>query len=60
MLESYGWERVYAEATGLAQRLVERLPTAGRVVAPRGDTTLVSWEDPAPEETRERHGGRRA
>ena len=53
-LESYGWERVYAEGTGLAQRLVERLRETGRVVAPRGDTTLVSWEDPAPEETRER------
>jgi L-cysteine/cystine lyase len=26
----------------------------GRDVAPRGDTTLVSWEDPDPEGTRDR------
>ena len=54
VLESYGWSRVYGEATGLAQTLVDRLTETGRVVAPRGETTLVSWEDPAPEETRER------
>ena len=26
----------------------------GRAVAPRGDTTLVAWEDPDPEATRDR------
>jgi selenocysteine lyase/cysteine desulfurase len=35
----------------LAARLAERLAEAGRTVAPRGATTLVSWEDGDPEAT---------
>jgi selenocysteine lyase/cysteine desulfurase len=54
VLESHGWARVYADGTGTAQRLVDRLRDTGRTVAPRGDTTLVSWEDPAPADTRAR------
>jgi selenocysteine lyase/cysteine desulfurase len=33
---------------------VGRLAETGRVVSPRGNTTLVSWEDPDPPATRER------
>ena len=38
----------------LASLLAERLAGAGRTVAPRGETTLVSWEDADPEATRDR------
>ena len=31
-----------------------RSPSAGHTVAPRGDSTLVAWEDPDPPATRER------
>ena len=52
VLEGHGWEHVWREGAGLASRLVERLTETGRSVAPRGETTLVSWEDPTPEATR--------
>ncbi|MBA3302043.1 MAG: hypothetical protein H0T15_09275 [Thermoleophilaceae bacterium] len=41
-------------AVELAARLALALAGAGRTVAPRGDTTLVSWEsaDPVAEATR--------
>ncbi len=54
VLDAFGWEHVHARARELAALLVERLRSAGRVVAPRADTTLVAWEDPAPEATRDR------
>ena len=54
MLESYGLEAVYERATGLAATLADALREKGRTVAPRGDTTLVAWEDPDPEAARER------
>jgi len=54
VLDACGWDRVHARARELAARLVARLQDAGRTVAPRGDTTLVAWEDPAPEATRDR------
>jgi L-cysteine/cystine lyase len=38
----------------MAARLAERLVEMGRVVAPRGATTLVSWEEPDPPAARER------
>jgi L-cysteine/cystine lyase len=38
----------------LAASLADALAERGKVVAPRGDTTLVSWEDPDPEGTRDR------
>ncbi len=50
VLAGAGWAEVHARASGLAARLAERLEGAGRPVAPRGASTLVSWEEPAPEE----------
>jgi L-cysteine/cystine lyase len=44
-----GWDAVHARARDLAGRLADSLARGGRVVAPRGDTTLVSWEDDDPE-----------
>ena len=43
-------------ARGIEQSaaLTGRLAESGRTVAPRGDSTLVSWEDPDPEATRDR------
>jgi selenocysteine lyase/cysteine desulfurase len=54
LLAGHGWPEVHARAAGLASLLAERLASAGRTVAPRGDTTLVSWEDTDPEATRDR------
>jgi L-cysteine/cystine lyase len=54
ILDAFGWDHVHARARELAALLVERLQGAGRVVAPRGNTTLVAWEDPAPEAIRDR------
>jgi L-cysteine/cystine lyase len=52
VLEGCGWSAVHARAAGLAAALGERLAERGRVVAPRDDTTLVSWEERDPEEAR--------
>jgi selenocysteine lyase/cysteine desulfurase len=54
VLGSAGWPAVHGRATGLAAELGARLAEAGRTVAPRGPTTLVSWEDDDPEATRDR------
>jgi len=54
VLHACGWEAVHARARELAATLAARLAEAGRTVAPRGDTTLVAWEDGAPEATVER------
>ena len=51
VLEEQGLGAVYARAVELAARLADRLR---RPVAPRGDSTLVSWEDPDPERMVER------
>ncbi len=40
---------LFERAAGLAERFAEALAEAGRTVAPRGRTTLVSWEDPDPQ-----------
>lgn len=48
LLAEAGWDDVYARATDQARVLAERLAGAGRVVAPRAATTLVSWEDADP------------
>jgi selenocysteine lyase/cysteine desulfurase len=56
VLAAAGWDAVYERAIGLAAGLAERLAEAGRTVAPRGETTLVSWEDPDPEGARDRLG----
>ncbi len=44
VLASFGWDHVYERATTLAALLAARLDEAGYTVAPRGATTLVSWE----------------
>jgi selenocysteine lyase/cysteine desulfurase len=54
VLAGHGWAAVHGRARTLAATLAERLHTAGRTVAPRGETTLVSWEDPDPEAARDR------
>lgn len=54
VLFGHGWPAVHSRAVGLATLLAERLTGAGRTVAPRGETTLVSWEDADPEATRDR------
>jgi selenocysteine lyase/cysteine desulfurase len=53
-LQRPGLERVHDHAAALAERLAERIAAAGVRVAPRGHTTLVSWEDPDPPATVER------
>jgi selenocysteine lyase/cysteine desulfurase len=52
VLEAAGWAAVHERAAGLAAELAERLEDAGRRVVPRAATTLVSFEDPDPPETR--------
>jgi selenocysteine lyase/cysteine desulfurase len=53
-LSGFGWAEVHARGVDLAQRLVDRLTESGRIVAPRGPTTLVAWEDEDPPVTREK------
>jgi selenocysteine lyase/cysteine desulfurase len=48
VLEGFGLDAVFDRAAALADALAERLSEIGRVVAPRGRTTLVSWEEPDP------------
>ena len=54
VLESAGWGAVYERARGLSAKLASLLADAGREVAPRGETTLVSFAsaDPAAERVR--------
>jgi len=59
VLAEFGWDAVYERARTLAATLAERLRDAGRTVAPRGNSTLVSWEDADPEATRDRLAGAR-
>ncbi len=49
VLADSGWESVIDRAAGLAAELASELEERGHDVAPRGDTTLVSWrsDDPA-------------
>ncbi len=54
VLENAGWETLQAEATARARRLADQLRERGRTVMPRGATTLVTWEDPFAEATRDR------
>ncbi len=56
VLAGCGWADVHAAAAAGARSLAGRLAEAGRAVAPRGDTTLVSWEDGDPVATRDRFG----
>ena len=54
LLERHGYEAVLARGIEQSAALAGRLAESGRTVAPRGDSTLVSWEDPDPEATRDR------
>jgi selenocysteine lyase/cysteine desulfurase len=53
VLESAGWGAVHERARSLATRLASALHEHGRAVAPRDDTTLVSFTSPDPEAERE-------
>jgi len=48
LLFEAGFEAVHARAVALSAKLVEMLRAAGREVAPRGPSTLVSFESPDP------------
>jgi selenocysteine lyase/cysteine desulfurase len=48
VLEAPGIAAVHERARSLAARLAAALAEAGRTVAPRGDSTLVSWESDDP------------
>jgi len=54
VLTSHGFDDILARGCALAATLAGELDDRGHTVAPRGDTTLVSWEDPDPEATRDR------
>jgi selenocysteine lyase/cysteine desulfurase len=54
VLEAPGIERVHERAAELAKSFAKRLSERGATVAPRGATTLVSWEDADPPGTAER------
>jgi L-cysteine/cystine lyase len=50
VLAEFGWPQVYERARTLAAGFADRLRERGFAVAPRGDTTLVTWETPGAEE----------
>ena len=54
LLESTGWATVHERASTLAARLAELLSERGIGVAPRGASTLVSFESADPEAERAR------
>ena len=54
VLERHGFDEVLAHGRRQAAALARRLEEAGHTVAPRGDSTLVAWEDADPEATRDR------
>lgn len=54
LLESAGWSTVHERARRLAARLAELLSERGIGVAPRGESTLVSFESADPEAERAR------
>jgi L-cysteine/cystine lyase len=54
VLEQAGLDAVHARARELAATLAERLAERERVVAPRGATTLVAWEEADPAAARAR------
>jgi selenocysteine lyase/cysteine desulfurase len=57
LLDDAGLRAVHARAAALAADLADALTQRGRTVAPRGPSTLVTWEDPDPPTTRERLAG---
>jgi L-cysteine/cystine lyase len=54
VLASAGWPAVHRRGRELAGQLATRLRESGREVAPRADTTLVSFHSQDPEAERER------
>jgi len=54
VLASFGWNAVVRRAAALAAQLADALRERGREVAPRGETTLVSWVEDDPEAVRDR------
>jgi selenocysteine lyase/cysteine desulfurase len=54
VLERHGFDAVLARAREQAAALAAQLEARGHTVAPRGDTTLVAWEDADPEATKDR------
>jgi L-cysteine/cystine lyase len=54
VLERAGLDAVHARAREQAAALAARLAEGGRTVAPRGDTTLVAWEEDDPAGARAR------
>ncbi|HEV3228244.1 MAG TPA: aminotransferase V, partial [Solirubrobacteraceae bacterium] len=52
VLAGAGWAEVHARGAALAGRLAELLAEAGREVAPRDQTTLVSFSSPDSEAER--------
>jgi selenocysteine lyase/cysteine desulfurase len=53
-LERHGFEDILARGRAQAAAIAHALAEAGHTVAPRGDTTLVAWEDADPEATKQR------
>ena len=54
VLAGYGWDTIHARAAELTAHFADSLAERGHVIAPRGATTLVAWEDADPEATRDR------
>jgi L-cysteine/cystine lyase len=54
LLERHGFADVLRQGRAQAAQLARMLEEAGHTVAPRGDSTLVAWEDADPEATRDR------
>jgi L-cysteine/cystine lyase len=54
VLSDEGWDEVHARGRSLASRLASMLEEVGRVVVPRGETTLVTWEEAEPTAVKER------
>jgi L-cysteine/cystine lyase len=52
LLESAGWHEVHERARSLALRLARLVQEHGRTLAPRAETTLVSFSSPDPEAER--------
>jgi selenocysteine lyase/cysteine desulfurase len=53
LLESVGWGEIHEASRALAARLADALAERGRAVAPRGATTLVSFQSEDAEAERE-------
>jgi L-cysteine/cystine lyase len=53
-LERHGLPAILDRGRALTAILAERIAEAGRTLAPRGDSTLVSWENEDPEAARDR------